>query len=326
MPDPERPALWIVGAGAVGLYLAARLDAVADVTLVARGERARALRARGVRVTGRESTEARVRVAAIEERPRVPAGVTALVCTKAPAMLEAMRSFDRTSESALGLCQNGLGVAAMAERAAPEAPLVRVACWFGASQTGPTEVSLAGMFQLELAAEGAAATRAADSLEGLLVAAGLPVSRASSIAACEWRKSLWNLAVSGPCALLDARNGAVLDDPALRALAAELVAEAVTVARAEGVELEPEGSGAAAQMVFASTEKTRDNFNAMVHDLRRGAMTEMPWLNAEVARRAARARGAAQRDDRAPGRSGRAQGAHRPRSAERDVTRGDEAA
>jgi 2-dehydropantoate 2-reductase len=288
MADGSRPPLWIAGAGAVGLYLAVRLDAVADVTLVARGDRAQKLREHGITVSGRETAHARVRIAALEERPRVPEGVTVLLCTKAPQLLELVRSLDRSPDSALGLCQNGLGVAALAATETGDAPLVRVACWFGAAQLGPTEVSLAGMFQLELAADEPAAQRATNELDALLRAAGLPVSRAPSIAACEWRKSLWNLAVSGPCALLDRRNGAVLDDPDLHALALALIAEAVAVAAADGVILEPDRAGTAAETVFASTEKTRSNYNAMVHDLRRGAPTEMPWLNAEVARRAAR--------------------------------------
>ncbi|MBT9557836.1 MAG: hypothetical protein IV100_17505 [Myxococcales bacterium] len=146
------------------------------------------------------------------------------------------------------------------------------------------------MFQLELGADGPTATAEANRLDAILSAAGLPVTRASSVTACEWRKSLWNLAVSGVCALLDAPNGAILDHPGLRNLAESLVSEAVVVAATEGVELEPNGPGTAFATVVASTEKTRNNLNAMVYDLRRGGPTEMPWLNGAVAR-LARARG-----------------------------------
>jgi 2-dehydropantoate 2-reductase len=121
-------------------------------------------------------------------------------------------------------------------------------------------------------------------LQGLLAGAGYPVTVAASIAACEWRKSLWNLAVSGPCALLDAVNGAILDVPELRALAETLLVEARAVAAAEGVAL----SDADLERVFASTEKTRANTNAMLQDLRRGAPTEIAFLNGAVARLAER--------------------------------------
>ncbi|MFY0534925.1 ketopantoate reductase family protein [Nannocystis pusilla] len=138
-------------------------------------------------------------------------------------------------------------------------------------------------------------------LQGLLTAGGYPVTVAASVAACEWRKSLWNLAVSGPCALLDAVNGAILEVPQLRALAETLLAEARAVAAAEGVTL----SDADLERVFASTEKTRANYNAMLQDLRRGAATEIDfkwgggaagraaWAVSAVARRGGAARGGA---------------------------------
>lgn len=277
-------AVWIVGAGAIGQYLAARLAAVADVTLVSRGERTSALRERGITISGRERAHARVTVVAAEDRPTVPPGALVLVTTKITQLEGALGSVTLSPGATVALCQNGLGIPAVAAPHAVGATLVRVACWFGVSQAGPTEVALAGMFQLELGADGPAATAEADRLGAILSAAGLPVTRAESVAACEWRKSLWNLAVSGVCALLDAPNGAILDDPDLRKLAESLVSEAVAVAAAEGVALEPNGPGTAFATVLASTEKTRNNLNAMVHDLRRGGPTEMPWLNGAVAR------------------------------------------
>ena len=147
----------------------------------------------------------------------------------------------------------------------------------------PTEVRVAGVFQIELAADEPAALASMSALRAALVAAGYPVAAAASVAACEWRKSLWNLAVSGPCALLDAPNGAILDRPPLRALADDLLAEARAVAAAEGVTLADDDLA----RVFTSTARTRANYNAMVQDLRRGVATEMPFLNGAVARLAA---------------------------------------
>ena len=64
------------------LALAARLAAVADVTLVSRGERTSALHERGITISGRESTHARVAVVAAEDHPAVPPGALVLVTTK----------------------------------------------------------------------------------------------------------------------------------------------------------------------------------------------------------------------------------------------------
>jgi len=279
-------SIWIVGAGAVGLHLAARLAEVTAVTLVARGPRARALAEDGFELTGAEQRRARVSVVAAEAAWTVPAEAIVLVAVKATQLAETLRTLAPrlTQGQVLGLCQNGLGIAALAAELAPGTSQVRVACWLGAALAGPTTVRVAGVFQLELAADVEPARSHMSELQGLLAAAGYPVTVATAIAACEWRKSLWNLAVSGPCALLDAVNGAILDVPELRALAEALLVEARAVAAAEGVTL----SDADLERVFTSTEKTRANHNAMVQDLRRGAATEIAFLNGAVARLAER--------------------------------------
>ena len=118
----------------------------------------------------------------------------------------------------------------------------------------------------------------------LLVRHGRIDKIAPSIAACEWRKSLWNLGISGLCAALGERNGAILDSPPLQALAREVLAEARAVAAAEGVTL----TDAEIARVFTATRTTRDNRGAMLQDLMRGQATEMPFLNLAVARLAVR--------------------------------------
>lgn len=278
--------IWIVGAGAVGLHLAARLSDVAAVTLVARGPRAGALAAEGFTLTGAEARSVRVPVVDGDGDWTLPAAAVVLVAVKATQLAGTLRTLAPrlTSGQVLGLCQNGLGIAGLAAELVPEAVRVRVACWLGAALVEPTQVRVAGVFQLELAADDEPARSNMSELQGLLTAAGYPVTCATSIAACEWRKSLWNLAVSGPCALLEAVNGAILDVPELRALAGTLLAEARAIAAAEGVTL----SDADLERVFASTEKTRANYNAMVQDLRRGAPTEVAFLNGAVAELAAR--------------------------------------
>ncbi|MDC0671131.1 ketopantoate reductase family protein [Nannocystis radixulma] len=278
--------IWIVGAGAVGLHLAARLADVTAVTLVARGSRARALVEDGFELTGAEQRRARVPVVEAEAEWTIPPEAIVLVAVKATQLAETLRTLAPrlTQVPVLGLCQNGLGVAALAAKLAPATAQVRVACWLGAGLVGPTTVRVAGVFQLELAADAEPARSHMSELQGLLTAGGYPVSCATSIAACEWRKSLWNLAVSGPCALLDAANGAILDVPELRALAQSLLGEARAVAAAEGVAL----ADADLERVFTSTEKTRANHNAMLQDLRRGAATEIAFLNGAVARLAER--------------------------------------
>src|SRR5690606_34512104 len=127
--------VWIVGAGAVGLHLAARLAGVTSVTLVARGPRTQALAAAGFSLTGAEERSARVEVVGIAGDWQVPPEAVVLVAVKATQLAETLAALgSRVAPGPLlGLCQNGLGIAELARQAAPGASLVRVACWLGAA-------------------------------------------------------------------------------------------------------------------------------------------------------------------------------------------------
>ncbi len=276
------PPLYIVGAGAVGLHLAARLSRVTPVVLVARGPRVARLAREGFELTGAE--HGRHHVPVIDIADPIPALADLLVAVKATQLSETLGKLTLGPQHTLGLCQNGLGIASVARAHAPAPARVRVACWLAAGLTAPTVVRVAGVFQVELAADEPAALHTRDRWHKLLAAAGYTVRIAPSIAACEWRKSLWNLGISGLCAALGERNGAILDSPPLQALAREVLAEARAVAAAEGVTL----TDAEIERVFTATRTTRDNRGAMLQDLMRGQATEMPFLNLAVARLAVR--------------------------------------
>ena len=276
------PPLYVVGAGAVGLHLAAHLSRVTPVTLVARGPRVARLAREGFDLSGAEQGHHLLPVVDIDEP--LPAVADLLLAVKAIDLAPTLTQLTLGPQHTLGLCQNGLGIAALARAHAPSAPRVRIACWFGAGLPAPTIVRVSGVAALELAADEPAALHARDRWHKLLLAAGYNVRVAPSVAACEWRRSLLPLAVSGLCAAFGERNGAILDSPPLHALARELLQEARAVAAAEGVTLTDEDL----ERVFVSALNSRDSRGAMLQDLSRGEATEMPFLNLAVARMAAR--------------------------------------
>ena len=98
------------------------------------------------------------------------------------------------------------------------------------------------------------------------------------------RKALLNLAVSGVCSIVGERNGVIMESPELRAIVDDLLAEAWPIAAAEGVVMGAED----VERLFTAIANTRDNWNAMLQDLRRGSATEMPYLNTAVDRLARR--------------------------------------
>jgi len=272
------PPLYIVGAGAVGLHLAARLSAVTPVTIVARGARATRLAREGFELAGSEQGHFSIPVVDIAKP--LPASAELLLAVKATQLRETLHQLKPGPQHALGLCQTGLGLAAMARALAPAAARVRLGCWLAAGLPSPTVVRVSGVYQIELAADDPEALRTRDRWHKLLAAAGYPVRTVSSVAACEWRKALMSLAINGLCASLGERNGAIVDSPPLNALARELLQEARSVAAAEGVRLTDEDL----ERVFTSAHNLRDSRNSMLQDVNRGETTDMQFLNLAVAR------------------------------------------
>ena len=99
-----------------------------------------------------------------------------------------------------------------------------------------------------------------------------------------WEKMVINAAINPLTALLNARNGALLDHPESRALLHRLATEAAAVARAEGYGDDDNAAAA----VERACEATRDNISSMLQDIRNKKETEIEAISGEIMRRAAR--------------------------------------
>lgn len=280
------PPVYVVGAGAIGLYLAAHLSHVTDVVLVARGPRADQLGAEGFELAGADTGAYRLPVVTLDAKLEIPAEAFVIVATKATDLEKLVGSLNAILHPAqpVALVQNGLGVHKFARTYLPQAALVRVTCWVGVALEGARRAVVAGAPLFELGVGDARSEAAAAELLQLLNAANLRARAGGSVAEVEWRKALLNLAVSGICSVVDERNGAILESPELREIVDDVLAEALPVAAAEGVALGAED----VERVYTALQNTRENWNAMLQDLRRGAVTEMAFLNAAVDRLARR--------------------------------------
>lgn len=256
------PPLFIVGAGAVGTYLAAQFLGVTRVTLISRGNWRRV--------------------------SKFPPNSTILVTTKAYDLPEVLRRISPRADGSecVVFCQNGLGIPG----AHVNLPMrwARLTCWFGvriAKTRGRAPIlRVAGGRGIELAPGTAASAPAVLRLARLLSSAGFSARVARDLRAMEWKKVLGNIATNGLCALAQAPNRAAYENPHLKRLADRLVDEARTVARAEGVRF-TDGN---IRAIWRSLRKTGPNLNSTLLDLRAGRPTEIRWLNDEVARRGSR--------------------------------------
>lgn len=279
-------SVYIVGAGAIGLYLGAHLSSIANVTLVAREPRASQLETDGFTLAGADTGHYRLPIQRVNSTLVLPPDALVLLAVKATDLEKLVGPLSHILHpgQAVGLLQNGLGVHKFVSTYLPHCRLVRITCWVGVNLHTPREAVVAGAPLFELGVDHPNCKDIEDNFLKLFNLANLRARVSGTVAEVEWRKALLNLAVSGICSLVDERNGAILESPELRELVEQILEEALPVAHAEGVVLGADDI----ERVFTALHNTRHNWNALLQDLRRGLDTEMPFLNAAVERFAKR--------------------------------------
>jgi 2-dehydropantoate 2-reductase len=220
----------VIGAGAIGGTLAALLDRAGhSVEVAVRGERLAAIRARGLRLTGRWG-EHRAPVAAGERLASVPD--LALLCVKAQDEGEALGA----NEAALAgvplvVVQNGLDGAAGAR--AHTGPVIGAIAFFSADCPVPGEsrVLVPGPLYLGSGTEPPSA-EAADAARAL--STGIPCRAVANFAGCQWTKLVVNQINAMP-AITGLSVQETLADPALRRIVLASMREALRTGRREGI-------------------------------------------------------------------------------------------
>lgn len=284
MPPTERPA-WppvvVVGAGAIGALLAARFSTLTDVLVITRPQWVHQLADQGLELRGFLPGHFMPRVATWSPHLELPANGYVFVTVKAYHLKEVLilLSAYLTPQHRVVLCQNGLGIEALAREVLPDHTLIRAACWLGVTREGPTRARVTGVGHIDLASRTPEAADLA-TLARLIEAASIPVRLGASVAQTEWKKTFSNIGINLIGALLESPNGVILEHPELRKLLGLVLEEARQVAAAEGVFLED----ADMQAVETLIATTRHNLNSTLQDIRRGNRTEARYLNGAVIR------------------------------------------
>jgi 2-dehydropantoate 2-reductase len=123
-----------------------------------------------------------------------------------------------------------------------------------------------------------------DSTVAALRGAGFTVEITDDIHQTLWRKVLVNAGVNPLTALLDVKNGRLLEIPEANALLEDLVLEAAAVARAEGVPIDYDAPARTRYMC----RQTSENLSSMLQDVRARRRTEIDAISGEIVRRGER--------------------------------------
>jgi 2-dehydropantoate 2-reductase len=280
----------VVGAGAVGCLLGARLAASGQpVHMVARAATVPVLQERGITVEG--IRPGRWAVTAAEGLNERAAPEVVLLAVKTFDLATAASWLARSLPGPVPtlLPQNGLGIEAIAAGSMRPAGwkdplrfLVRAVNTIPSTLVAPGVVRQPGAGELIVAAPEAAGS-AADStgtLRGVLIDGGLPVRSVPDLGRELWRKALVNAAINPVTAVHRVPNGRLLEDP-YRTEATALLREAQRAAESAGFVFENAEADRSFEQVVRATAGNR---SSMLQDVERGRPTEIDAISGEIER------------------------------------------
>ena len=255
-----------------------RLASHVEVTLLGSwAEGLDAVREHGIRL--QENGEAiEIEVRATDDPSECEGAQNALVLVKswqtkaAASMLDACLA----PEGVALTLQNGLGNIEVLEAAIGSERAALGVTTSGATLLGPGSVRAGGAGPTYVAPH-----PRLEPLVDLLVTAGFEVHAVSDLLSLIWGKLVVNTGINALTALLEVRNGELLELSHARSLMNEAALETARVAEAQGITLPYDDPS---HEVEGVARRTAENESSMLQDIRRGAPTEVDAINGAVVR------------------------------------------
>lgn len=272
----------MLGAGAVGLSVAARLSQVADVVAVTRERCVAAIRQDGFHLSGRWGDG--VYDLAVTTRPDPDEEFDyVLVTAKSVDTAAVCREFAPVlARSEAVSLQNGIGneeiIAGVADRVIGG----MIITGFEWRSDSAVHVSVEGG-PMKLGRFPAGTDSAVEALVDLVRQAGIPVEGTAAIRSEIWGKTMYNCALNPLGALMNVPYGR-LAEPHAWAVIESIVTEVFAVARAEGISLAwPDPASYLAFLASTQLPNTAGHHSSMLQDLARGRPTEIDFMNGAIA-------------------------------------------
>lgn len=274
-----RKPIHIVGAGALGSLWACSLSAHTDVCFVdTRSARA----ARWIDIEFSKAFDPLFPPQHHRFSVRQPGELSAsiellLVCTKSYDALPTLQGLASalSTHAAIVLFQNGLGSQMTVLEHLPDARIYAAVSTEGAYRKGPNEVVHAGIGQTQIGAL-QPHIKVDPTLLEMLAASGLSIQATPEILAALWQKLLINCSINPFTALLNCRNGEIVDSDLFQQTWPPLRDELVELSQLAGY---PVTASELEQRVFAVIHATAQNFSSMCQDIRLGRRTEIDDIN-----------------------------------------------
>lgn len=278
----------VVGAGGVGGYFGGRLAAAGhEVALVARGPHLAALQEQGLRVRSVKG-DVVVPVEASDDPSAFGSCDVVLFCVKAYDTESAAARLGPVlgPDTAVVSLQNGVdNEDQLAHLLGAEHVLGGAAFIFSTIVEPGVIAHTGGPARIVFGEHDNRRSGRVESLLAACLEAGIDADVARDINAVLWTKFAFICAAAGMTSSVRLPLGDIRESPAAWAMFRDIVAEVVSLARLEGVDL---GDGVVDQQVGFAAGLPADSYSSLHHDLTSGRRMELDALHGSVVRRADR--------------------------------------
>jgi 2-dehydropantoate 2-reductase len=274
----------MMGSGGVGGYYGARLaQAGHEVSFIARGAHAAAMRSKGL-VIKSELGDAHLEGVRVFEDPAqvgpVELVVLAVKVWDSEAAANQIKPLIGPGTVAVSL-QNGIDKDEVLARAVGREHVLGGTTHVAAVLAEPGVIAHTGKLQrVTLGELDGSRTRRLEAAVAAFKSAGVEATASDEIRRLTWEKFVFLTAVSGMTALTRKPIGPIRENPVTRAMLADALREAAALAGAEGCPVD------AARQLQLVDSLAPGMFSSMAQDLLRGRRLELDWLSGAVVRRA----------------------------------------
>jgi len=281
----------VFGAGGVGGYYGARLvEAGYDVTFVARGRHARAMRDHGLRVRSARGDTGVAAPRVVNDPAEMPAAPdVAFVCVKLMHTEDAARKLAPLAAAGTAVCslQNGVDRGEILARHCADAALLDGTTQIGAAIAEPGVIrhtgTMARLTYGEPDGGDSARLRALDAAlrDTAVRTGGFEACKSPDIRLDVWRKFSFLAPFAGLTARHRSPIGPLRAAAATRRELAALVAETAAVGRAAGIALANDREDEVMGFIDGLPAEMK---SSLLHDLEAGKPLELDWLTGAVLR------------------------------------------
>ena len=273
----------VVGAGAMGSIYAGLLASAGNEVWAVDiwQEHIDAINNQGLRIEG-ASGDRTVRLNATTTASDVGECDLVILATKADGVESAAKSLDPllTADSVILTIQNGLGAAErISKYRSPGNILIGVAGGFGAAMRGPGHAFHNGMELIRIGEMQGGLSARLENVAKVWSDAGFKVKAFADVHQLIWEKFICNVALSGPCTIMNATAGEVLANEHGWKIARACGLEAFAAGKAKGIHFSFDDAPA---YIHSFASKIPGAIPSMLQDMRAKRRSEIDAINGMV--------------------------------------------